>query len=442
MLIDTTLLVNNPEIIKGLLNGSMKRYGSVIRWAAGTENAGQIVRHLAETPGLTSKLMGIPFSPILGGIDVIGHGLTYHKLIGIEKTLSSVMGLTQIAAGASVLNLGVSIAGFAYMGYKLHQIQKSLGCIQQSMEEGFNRVEAGLNRIENSVITGFYRVEAGLNHVDNRLDIISGQLAYLYLLVEDSRQKQQSLAKVISHLHQAMLLKEIGALKAELDDRSRFPNESPREAIKTASRVRLFLSNQAMQTTPELEAEIMLNVDVSIQGWAVATATEANLLLEIGKPQEAKELLAIEVPKFKQVAERWGDELISDENSYLSTAYRFTNSRFKKHITPERVERITEISTRDRALSPEQIRRQKTHVDVEFEMFYSSSKFDEAWTDRQIAVAEYLDALSELSARLESLESFAHLCESRGVKSSREILPGADTEPGIYILSAEEEAMS
>jgi hypothetical protein len=442
MLIDTTLLVNNPEIIKGLLNGSMKRYGSVIRWAAGTENAGQIVRHLAETPGLTTKLMGIPFSPILGGIDVIGHGLTYHKLIGIERTLSSVMGLSQIAAGASVLNLGVSIAGFVYMGYKLHQIKKKLGHIQQSMEEGFNRVEAGLNRIENSVITGFNRVEADLNRVDNRLDIISGQLAYLYLLVEDSRQKQQSLAKAISYLHQAMLIKEIAALKAELDDRSRFPDESPREAIKTASRVRLFLSNQAMQATPELEAEIMLNVDVSIQGWAVATATEAHLLLEIGKHQEAKELLAVEVPKFKQVAERWGDELISEENSYLSTAYRFTNSRFKKYITPERVERITEISTSDRTLSPDQIRGKKTNVDVEFEMSYSSSKFDEAWTHRQIAVAEYLDTLSELSARLESLESFANLCESRGVKSSREILPGADAELGIYLLSAEEEGMS
>jgi hypothetical protein len=434
MLIDTTLLVNNPEIIKALLDGSMKRYGSVIRWAAGTENAGQIVRHLAETPGLTSKLMSVPFSPILGGIDVIGHGLTYHKLIGIERTLSSVMGLTQIAAGASVLNLGVSIAGFAYMGYKLHQIQKTLGYIQQSMEEGFNRVEAGLNRIENSVITGFNRVEAGLNRVDNRLDIISGQSVYLYLLVEDSRQKQQSLAKAISHLHQAMLIKEIAALKAELDDRSRFHDESPREAIKTASRVRLFLSNQAMQATPELDAEIMLNADVSIQGWAVATATESNLLLEIGKHQEAKELLAVEVPKFKQITERWGDELISDENSYLSTAYRFTSSRFKKHITPERVERITEISTSDRALSAEQIRGKKTNVDVEFEMSYSSSKFDEAWTHRQIAVAEYLDTLSELSARLDSLQDFAALCESQNVRSSQDILPDANTEAGLYLL--------
>lgn len=398
MLIDTTLLVHNPEIIKGLLDGSMTRYGSVIRWAAGNANGGQIVRHLAETPGLTSKLMTLPFSPILGGIDVIGHGLTYHKLMGIEKTLSSVMGLTQIAAGASVLNLGVSVAGFAYMGYKLHQVQKTLGHIQQSMEEGFKGIKDDLNRIENNLSEGFNHLNQRLNRVDEGLNIISGQLAYLYLLVEDSREKQKSLAKAISHLHQAMLIKEIADLKAQLDDRSRFPDESPRSAIKTASRVRLFLSNQAIQATPELDAEIMLNADVSIQGWAVAIATEANLLLEIGKHQEAKELLAIEVPQFKQVAERWGQALINNENSYLSTAYRFSNSRFNNHITPERVERITEISPSDRALSPDQIRSKKTNIDVEFDMFYSDTKFDLAWTYRQIAIAEYLDTLSELLA--------------------------------------------
>jgi hypothetical protein len=419
MQIDTTLLVNNPEIIKGLLDGSMTRYGSVIRWAAGTENGGQIVRHLAEAPGLTNTL--------------IGEDVNYHKLLGIEKTLSSAMGLTQIAAGASVLNLGISIAGFAYMGYKLHQIQKQLGHLQESMEEGFNRVVVGLNQIEDKLDKGFEKIGTSFNIVEKRLDIISGQLAYLYLLVEDSRRKQQSLAKAISHLHQAMLIKEIAALNAELNDRKLFPNESPRECLKTASRVRLFLANQALQATPELDAELMLNTDVSIQGWAVATATEAHLLLEIGKHQEAKELLAVEVPKFKQVAQRWGKELISDENPYLSTAYRFTNSRFQEHITQERVERIIEISPSDRILSSEQIRRNKTNIDVEFEMSHSS-QFDQAWTHRQIAVAEYLDTLSELSARLDSLQSFAGLCESQNVKSSRDILPDANAATGLYIL--------
>ncbi|MBE9019842.1 hypothetical protein IQ272_27660 [Chroococcidiopsidales cyanobacterium LEGE 13417] len=429
MLIDTTLLVNNPYIIKGLLDGSMKRYGSVIRWAAGTENAGQIVRHLVEAPGLTNT--------VINGAKVIGEGVNYYKLIGIEKTLSSVMGLTQIAAGASVLNLGVSILGFAYMGYKLHQIQKQLGHLQQSMEEGFDRIEASLYRIEGGIKEGFSQVGATLDRVEHRLDIISGQLGYLFLLVEDNRQKQQSLAKAISHIHQAMLIKEIAALNAELDDRKRFPDESSRESLKVASRVRLFLANQALQATPELDAELMLNTDISIQGWAVATATEAHLLLEIGQYQEARELLAVEVPKFKQVAERWGHELISDKNSYLSTTYRFTHPRFQEYISPERVERIIEISPSDRALSLEHIRAKKIHIDVEFEMSHSS-QWDEAWLHRQIAVAEYLDTLSELSARLDGLQSFAALCESRNVSSSRNLLPDSNAAPGLYVLPPNE----
>lgn len=429
MLIDTTLLVNNPEIIKGLLDGSMKRYGSVIRWATGTENAGQIVRHLVEAPGVTNT--------VISGAKVIGKSVNYYKLLGIEKSLSSVMGLSQIAAGASVLNLGVSIIGFAYMGYKLHQIQKQLGHLQQSMEEGFDRIEASLYRIESDIKTGIRGVGASLNRVEQRLDIISGQLGYLFLLVEDNSEKQQSLAKAISHLHQAMLIKEIAALNSELDDRKRFPNESSRESLKVASRVRLFLANQALQTTPELDAELMLNTDISIQGWAVATATEAQLLLEIGQHQEARELLAIEVPKFKQVAERWGNELINDENPYLSTTYRFNHPRFQEYITPERVERIIEIATSDSQLSPEQIRTKKIHIDVEFEMSHSS-QWDEAWLHRQIAIAEYLDTLSELSARLDGLQSFAALCESRNVRSSRDILPDSNATTGLYLLPPNE----
>lgn len=415
MFIDTTLLINDPFILKGLLDGTLVRYGSVIRWAAGTEKAGQIFRHLAEAPGFTNKLITLPFSPVLGGAslvtDIIGHGITINKLFGIERTLSSVLQLSQIAAGASVLNLGVSILGFAYMGYKLHEIQKAIGNLQQSMEAGFSRI-------------------------DNRLDKISGQLAYLHLLVEDSRQKQQSLAQAISNLHRTILIKEISDLAAEIINHSRFPEASPKEAIKTSSRVRLFLANQAMQATPELDAEIMLNTDVSIQGWAVATATEANLLLEMGNFREARELLAQEIPKFKQVAVRWAEKLIETERPELATAYRFTAPCFQEHISQERVNRIINISSVDESLSSEQIRRKKNEIEVEFEMSYSS-QFDETWRHRQVAVAEYLDTLSELSARLDSLQPFAALCESQNVKSSRDILPDANAEIGLYTLSLE-----
>ena len=79
MIIDTTLSAD-PEIIKGLLNGTLKRFGGVIRCAA----TGQIRKHLLEPENLTQHLINFPFSPILGGaklaVDVIGQGITINKL--------------------------------------------------------------------------------------------------------------------------------------------------------------------------------------------------------------------------------------------------------------------------------------------------------------------------------------------------------------------------
>ncbi|MGD1715282.1 hypothetical protein [Dapis sp. BLCC M172] len=436
MIINTELLVNNQEIIQGLLTGEMTRYGSVIRWSAGTEKAGKIVKHLVETPGVTNQLINLPLTPISSGSGIIRNGINYHQLLGIQQSLSQVMGLTQIAAGSSILNLGVSIAGFAYMGFQLHQIQKSLGHLQQTMETGFARVEAGFKNLDNKITEGFTVVLQGLNHLDNRLNTVSGQLAYLYLLVQDSRQKQESLAKAISNIHKAMLIKEIATLNAELNYIKLFPNESRRQALKTTSAVRLFLASQAMQSTPELDAELMLNTDIAIQGWAVATATEGNLLLEIGQHQEAKQLLAEEVPKFQQVAQTWGNELInSNHKSELATAYRFATEPFQQYITPERVARIKQISPGDANLKTDQIRRQKNEAEVELKMSYARERYNQIWLNQQIAIAEYLDTLSELSARLDSLQEFAALCESQGVKSSREILP-KNVESGLYILSA------
>ena len=38
------------------------------------------------------------------------------------------------------------------------------------------------------------------------------------------------------------------------------------------------------------------------------------------------------------------------------------------------------------------------------------------------------------AARLDSLQSFAALCESKGVKSSKELLPDETAKPGLYLL--------
>lgn len=409
MFIPTILLTLDPVVVKGLLDGSLKRFGSVIRDA----NTGQIVRHLAESPGLTQKLIQTSTSPITGGLDlvtnVIGHGVTWHKLNQVQRQLSAVMSLSQIAAGASVLGVGVSIAGFAYMAYKMHQLQNAMDGMQRRMEAGFDRLEG-------------------------KLDQISGQLSYLQLLVEDSRKEQARLANAIDGLHKAFLIKEVAGLQAAVQNRQRFPNSPINEDLKTTTGARAFLSNQAFSVSPELDARKIMIADISIQGWAIATATEAYILLETGHILEAKNILNAEVLRFKELAVQWTEVLLKSERPGLATAYRFMDARFKDYIRHERVERIAMLSPMDRVLTEDQKRRKLDDVEVEFEMSYSTD-FDASWMHRQIAEAEYLDTLSELLIRIEGLEAFAGLCEEMGVKSSRELLPGANCEPGLYLLN-------
>ncbi|WLT37785.1 hypothetical protein NON20_19050 [Synechocystis sp. B12] len=413
MLINSTLLLNNPEIIKGLASGDMVRYGSVIRHAAGTQNAGQIIKHLSEAPGISSSLMSMPVNSAVGigglATTLTGQAITIHKLHNIQQTLSQVLGLTQIAAGASVLNLGVSVAGFAYMAYKLHQMQKSINLLQQTVQQGFD-------------------------DVNRRLDKMSQQLGYICLVVQDSRAKQEKLAQAIAHLYQSSLVREIADLQSELQTVNRFPEQSPIGAIKAANRSRLFLSHEALKITPELEAELMLNSDIAIQGWAVSTISEANLLMEIGHHQDAKDMLREEVVKFKQLSENWSKTLLDDDNDSLNTSYRFLGKPFNEFILPERIERICQIHPKDFNLTPDQVRRIKTEIAVEFDMSYAPERYNQAWINKQLAITEYLDTLSELLARLDTLQNFAQLCQDRGVKSSRELLPGNDAEPGLYLL--------
>ncbi|BAZ45576.1 hypothetical protein NIES4102_26000 [Chondrocystis sp. NIES-4102] len=408
MIINPTFLIKDPEIIKGLLDGTLKRHGGVIRDIA----TGRIKYHLVESTGLTNNLMTLTANPILGSANLvtnaIGHGISINKLNEIQRVLPSILQMSQISAGASVLNLGISAVGFAYMGYKLHKIQTALGKMQQSMEAGFNNIK-------------------------ERLDVLSGQLAYLHLLVQENRQEQIKLADAINQLHRTILIKEIAQLRAELIAKDRFADTSIQPVLKVASKVRMIMSDQALQISPELEPHKMLLAGVATQGWAVATATETHLLLELGMFEAAEELLNLEIPRFQQNAQLWTDNLLKTERPEINTAYRFTAPLFQQHISQERVNRIINISSSDRNLPLDKKQEKQDDIAVEFQMSYTS-QFDQNWVYRQVAIAEYLDTFSELSARLETLKDLTTLCQKTGVKSSLELLPKTQDDQNWYIL--------
>ncbi|OKH29685.1 hypothetical protein FACHB389_25980 [Nostoc calcicola FACHB-389] len=376
------------EIVQGLQNGSLNRSGGTIR----DKKTDRIVGHLFQSQEITEQLI------------LLGESfLTPKTGQGISMQMS------QLPVGADVLNLGVSIIGFAYMASKLGQIQSDLNNIKGSLAAGFGRI-------------------------DDQLKILHGQLTYISLLVEENAQEQRNLAELISELHRVLLVENMAILRSAILDRERFPDLSVRDTLLVTAKTRIFMSDQALSSNPDLNPKTILITDIAVKGWVAAIGAEVHLLLESGKISDAEQVLNYEIPRFQNMVFKWADVLLSHEEEKLTTPYRFATSLFEKYISPERIERITRISQASSSLTPEQIRRKKQDAQIELDLTSSPYKDNEDWIRRQVAVAEYLDMFSELLARLKSLQAFALLCKSKNLKTSRELLPGLDAEPGLYIL--------
>ncbi|NJM00288.1 MAG: hypothetical protein HC924_16500 [Synechococcaceae cyanobacterium SM2_3_2] len=324
MLIPSLLFASAP-IVTGLLNGSLVRYGGVIR-ESGT---GRIVKHLAESGGLTNLIMGNPLSPILGGADVIintlGHLATHRKLEVLQRTATEILGVSQIAAGASVLNLGVSAIGFGYMHFRMNQLQSSIIDLKSRVEEGFE-------------------------DIGSKLDVLSGQLAYLQILAEDSRAE---ILGAISDLHRAIFIQTLAKLQAELASLHRFPDTSPRDTLKVLCETRTFFIDQAHQIPTNRQPRHLLLADIALKGWAVSLATESQLLIKHGYLKDAADLLDAEVPRFRQLSQRWCSALIPDDRPQLQTAYTYMAPGFSHYISTERIQRIARLSPADQSLTLE-----------------------------------------------------------------------------------------
>ncbi|MEO5365490.1 MAG: hypothetical protein H7831_03910 [Magnetococcus sp. WYHC-3] len=450
MLIDAKLLLDSAHIMNGLANGSLVRWGSVVR-DAGT---GRIVQHLVESPGFTQSLLQLPLKGVVGGaVEVVGQGVTIYKVdkvqdavgqvqqtatqvknsvaqvqnsvtqvqqsvgavqqsVGaVQQSLSSVLKFSQIAAAASVLTLGVSIIGFAYTGRKLNQVRNAVETLHENMHDLFQQTHS-------------------------RLDTMTGQLDYLVLLARDNAEVQRSIRGSLEEIHNLLLHKEVAELQSHLEHLARFPDESCRASIPVASRVKQIMSGHALRVTPALDPSVMLRADLALRGWAVGAATEADLLMKEGLHLEAKRVIDEEYPKLKRISERWAETLLQAEvTPPLQTAYRFLTPRLREHIMPERVERIARIYAPDRERSAYAQRWARQDAEVEWGMSHQAP-MDEASLNRQLAIAEFTDGLSELGSRLGSLGASAQECELRGLASSRDLVPGHDAPEGLYILPA------
>lgn len=123
-----------PDVMTGLMTGQFKLHGGVIRGAAGTQDAGQIIRHLLP---VTEQTIG---TSILAPIPKALGAVNTYQLHGISGQVNALTATTQqvlqIATGTMVLsglNLAVTAVGFVVLNEKLKRLEGHLNEIQQEV---------------------------------------------------------------------------------------------------------------------------------------------------------------------------------------------------------------------------------------------------------------------------------------------------------------------
>lgn len=137
-----------PDVLMGIATGQYKIYGGVIRWAAGTEHAGQIVRHfLPASSQLLNFVPGLNFIPgIINSMQMANlKDAVQHNSVLLTQLSTQVGGLSQttqqvlqIATGTAVLSglgLVVSSVGFIAINNKLNKIDDKLKSIQKDIQD-------------------------------------------------------------------------------------------------------------------------------------------------------------------------------------------------------------------------------------------------------------------------------------------------------------------
>jgi tetratricopeptide (TPR) repeat protein len=152
------------EIITGLMMGQYSLHGGVIRWAANTEYAGQIVRHLI--PVAQQTIGASLFAPVAG---ILGTVNTYqlHQLSGQMKELAATTQQVLQIANANMmlsgLNLAVTAVGFAILNEKLKTLEGKLNEIQKEVKS----IRTLLELEERSKLAAALRDLLNIVHVKN-----------------------------------------------------------------------------------------------------------------------------------------------------------------------------------------------------------------------------------------------------------------------------------
>jgi tetratricopeptide (TPR) repeat protein len=278
-------------IAKGLKDGTFERVGGVIREVASKK----IVTWLRDNRSLAPQAMSFATNPVTGVLNLIvsrantaistkGFADVNRRLGGIEQDLGVIgqslqvtQGILQITTAASVLNLGVSVMGFAVISQCINEIENQL---KQAAEL--------LNKINRKIDLSFYAnfhagIELALNaftmtRVENRRSsalqainrFLEAEHIYKDYTVNELSQKSPIIDKYILTLSLAYIAEARCHLELEEHETAlrRFQEGAKFIRLLLQKYIELMLtSNPAAYLHPQFKGQIDLHKLTQIYQW-------------------------------------------------------------------------------------------------------------------------------------------------------------------------------
>lgn len=345
-----TLLFDIPPAIERCLrSGKCTRWGGLIRLAPGQPDGGAIVAHLKEVgPSVSTRMPGLP--------------------TGAPAKLLS---LGHVAAAASVLNLGVSVAGFAIMNAKLNALQRSISDVESYLRDMEWRVSGRLDHIDRSLVELHAMAALGLDALDEGLE---------HAQAIEYRKLHELAAMVMTQLEYLTRGAPAGL-------------ESARQAV---TQVRLTLRAE-LAGPPRSHRRWPLAL-FAFRIWLQAVMVESVVLRMSGETRTAVERMAEAARLARQEVSRWREVLFPEE---LGGVFALGHSAFDGRVPEEMQVRLARAQLEEPIGSVEQRERQAQAAE---RVARGLPGFSDDWQPRLLTGGSVLDMLEELTERTEARE--------------------------------------
>ncbi|MCS3952784.1 hypothetical protein [Salinibacter ruber] len=385
---DNTLGTEHPEILEGLRNGDLRRFGGVIHKSPGSPDGGEIVAHLRDLVGGDGQPspVQIPDSP--------------PPLSGqASQALSETLQMSQVAAAASVLNLGVSIAGFAYMAKRMNDLQRDLATLQQKMEEGFDRI-------------------------NEKLDVVLRRLEEIGHIVTANHVQGETLLEEVRAIRSALFGEQKGELLAALEMVDVGESELE-DHLQTFKKVRYAMEEELQNPPAFRNVHRVIDVGMRLRVWAMAAAAEALALVRLNEEQAAAARYDEASDFVLDRGREWVNQGLPEPDWTL-----WANSAFEDSVSEDRLHRLASLFEDD--LSRSRLRQKTGEGAVQHDAY--ANKLTEEEKCKHDSLAALADTAVEVGHRLGSNGAEIRFCREHGIPVDQWQQIGSDDGTPLMLI--------